>query len=79
MDEWRLAALREATGLAGSIVIGLALLDGRLSAGDAAAASDLDEMFQSERWGEDREAVRRRQARAAELAEAERFTRLLAV
>jgi chaperone required for assembly of F1-ATPase len=57
-DDWPLAALRQATALTGSIVIALALLEGRLDPASAAAAADLDEVFQAERWGWDREAVR---------------------
>jgi len=41
------------TAACGSLVIGLALLEGRLDAETAFAASQLDETFQIEQWGED--------------------------
>ncbi|MCC7271314.1 MAG: ATPase [Alphaproteobacteria bacterium] len=75
-DEWRLAALSVATSGAGSLVIGLALLAGRIDAGQAWEASQLDELFQVEQWGEDAEAAERRAALRAELAATERFARL---
>jgi len=59
------------------LVIALALLEGRLDAGEAFAASQLDESFQIEGWGEDGEQRARRAALAAEIAAAARFTSLL--
>lgn len=76
-DNLRLTALSVATGAAGSLVIGLALLEGRLTPEEAAAAAHLDELFQAERWGIDPEAERRRQAQAADLAYARLFLDLL--
>ena len=43
----------------------------------AFAASQLDETFQIEAWGEDSEAMARRQGLAADIAAAARFARLL--
>jgi chaperone required for assembly of F1-ATPase len=77
-DDLRLTALSVATGAAGSLVIGLALLDGRLTPEQAAASAQLDELYQAERWGIDREAEIRRAAQAADLAHARRFLDLLA-
>jgi chaperone required for assembly of F1-ATPase len=76
-DDLRLTALSVATGAAGSLVIGLALLERRLTPAEAAAASQLDELYQAERWGIDREAETRRAAQAADLAHARRFLDLL--
>ncbi len=72
-----LTALHAATTAGGSLVIALALLEGRLDAEGAFAASQLDESFQIERWGEDYEAADRRAALKADIATAARFVALL--
>jgi len=72
-DLFALTALAAMTGSAGSLVIALALAEGRLSADEAADAALLDEMFQAEKWGSDPEAERRRAAIRADLAAAKRF------
>ncbi|HJT15590.1 MAG TPA: ATP12 family protein [Dongiaceae bacterium] len=72
-DLFALTALAAATGSAGSLVIALALAEGRLSADEAADAALLDELFQAEKWGSDPEAERRRAAIRADLAAAKRF------
>jgi chaperone required for assembly of F1-ATPase len=77
-DDFRLTALQALTGACGSLVIALALLEGRLDAAAAFAASQLDETFQIEAWGEDAEAVQRSQAVAADIKAAARFLELLA-
>ncbi|HUJ03168.1 MAG TPA: ATP12 family protein [Rhizomicrobium sp.] len=61
---FELAALHAAAAIMGSLVLALALADGRLTAADAFAASRIDEGFQAEKWGTDAEA----EARAARLA-----------
>jgi chaperone required for assembly of F1-ATPase len=76
-DDFRLTALQDLTAVCGSLVIGLALLDGRLDAAGAFAASQLDETFQIEAWGEDAEAAARRQALAGDIEAAARFAALL--
>ena len=77
-DRFRLTGLSLAVGAAGSLVIGLALAEGRLDADAAFDAAELDASFQIERWGEDDEARRRRAAVRADLALAERWFALLA-
>jgi chaperone required for assembly of F1-ATPase len=76
-DDFSLTALHAATTACGSLVIALALLEGRLDAGEAFAASQLDESFQIEAWGEDKEQAERRAALAAEIAAAAEFMSLL--
>jgi chaperone required for assembly of F1-ATPase len=76
-DPWRLLALYEATQLTGSLVIGLALLEGRLDAEDAWRAAHVEEDYQIERWGEDSEAARRRAGLRADLDAVMRFLALL--
>jgi chaperone required for assembly of F1-ATPase len=59
------------------LVIGLALIEGRLDAQEAFAASQLDESFQIEGWGKDAEQAERRRALAADIEAATRFLLLL--
>ncbi|HEV8388878.1 MAG TPA: ATP12 family protein [Dongiaceae bacterium] len=72
-DLYALTALAAITGSAGSLVIALALAEGRLSPDQAADAALLDELFQAEKWGSDPEAERRRASIRADLAAAKRF------
>jgi chaperone required for assembly of F1-ATPase len=76
-EDFALTALHAATTACGSLVIALALLEGRLDAGAAFAASQLDESFQIEAWGEDKEQAERRAALGAEIAAAARLASLL--
>lgn len=76
-DDFALTALQAVTMACGSLVIALALVEGRLDAAAAFAASQLDESFQIEAWGEDAEQTRRRRALAAEIGAAARFLSLL--
>jgi chaperone required for assembly of F1-ATPase len=62
-DPVALAALHVMTTLTGSALLALAVARGRLSADEAWRAAHVDEDFQIERWGEDHEARRRREAR----------------
>jgi chaperone required for assembly of F1-ATPase len=76
-DNFSLTALHAATAACGSLVLALALLEGRLDADQAFAASQLDESFQIEAWGEDAEQAERRAALAAEIVAAAWFISLL--
>lgn len=77
LDDFRLTALHTLTAACGSLVIALAVMEGRLDAEAAFAASQLDETFQIEAWGEDAEAMARRQALAADITATARFLELL--
>ena len=77
LDDFALTALHTATAACGSLVIALALLEERIGADEAFAASQLDETFQIEGWGEDAEQAGRRRALAADIAAAARFASLL--
>jgi chaperone required for assembly of F1-ATPase len=77
-SDFQMAALDRAASLTGSIVLGLAMLDRRLSAADAFAAAHVDEEYQAETWGRDAAAEARKAYLLAELAAAERVFRLLA-
>lgn len=61
--DMELAALHSATAATGSLIIALALAEARIDVEAAFAASQVDESFQAERWGEDAEEA----ARCAEL------------
>jgi chaperone required for assembly of F1-ATPase len=63
----KLAALHIMTTVTGSCVIALALALGRIGVDDAFAAANVDEDYQMARWGEDAEALARRQARLQDL------------
>lgn len=76
-DDWRLGGIAMAVGIASSLVIGLALAEGRLGADGAFEAAELDATYQIEKWGEDAEATARRVEIRAELAAAGRFLGLL--
>jgi chaperone required for assembly of F1-ATPase len=76
-DDFRLTALHALTTACGSLVIGLAVMERWIDAAEAFAASQLDETFQIEEWGEDAEATARREALAADIAAVARFLRLL--
>ena len=77
LDDFRLTALHTLAAACGSLVIALALLEGRLDAATAFAASQLDETFQIEAWGEESEAAERRRALEADIEAAARFLSLL--
>jgi len=73
LDDWRLVGLHAATTALGSVVLGLALLEGALDAEQAFAASLLDELYEIERWGLERDAQRRQQALRRDLDAIDRF------
>ena len=77
MDDMALTALNTATALLGSVVLALALDRGHIDAIQACAAAHLDDDFQAERWGSDRDAEARRTAIEAELTSLEGFLRHL--
>jgi chaperone required for assembly of F1-ATPase len=71
-----LAGLSALVTIAGSLVLALALVEGALTADEAWAAAELDELWQAEQWGEDDLAAERREARRSEFAAAARFVAL---
>lgn len=76
-DDLRLAALAVAVPTTGSLVVGLAMVEGRLDAEQAFAVAEFDESYQIERWGEDAEAAQRRATRRHDLAQVMRFLDLI--
>ncbi len=77
LDDYRLAALSSAVSVSGSLVVALALVDGRLEAGEAFDAAELDASYQIERWGEDAEASARRGGVRRDLVAVSEFLHLL--
>jgi chaperone required for assembly of F1-ATPase len=73
LDDTALTALQAATAACGSLVVALALIEGRIDADAAYHASQLDELYQAEQWGEDEAAAERRAALKEEIAVARRF------
>ena len=76
-DDLALTGLAAAVKAASSLVIGLALARRRIDAAEAFALSQLDELYQAERWGEDAEAAKARAALRRELEAAARLLELV--
>ena len=76
LDPFVLGALNVLTTGTGSLLIGLAVVRGRLSLEEAWQAAQVDEAYQVEKWGEDAEAAARRTAIKADLAATVRFLEL---
>ena len=72
-----LSALYNLTHLAGSLVIALAVSEGRIGAARAFEAAQLDELFQIERWGEDPLAAQRHENIRKDMAAMAQFLALL--
>ncbi|MFN4087886.1 MAG: ATP12 family protein [Alphaproteobacteria bacterium] len=73
LDADALTTVSCAAAAAGSLVLALALVEGRLDAEATAAAAQLDEIWQAERWGDDPQAAERRAAVLAEIDAAARY------
>jgi chaperone required for assembly of F1-ATPase len=72
-----LSALYNLTHIAGSLVIGLAVSEGRLPAADAFTAAQLDELYQIERWGADPIATQRHEGIKHDIEAGAHFLALL--
>jgi chaperone required for assembly of F1-ATPase len=77
LDDLTLAGVQNATSELGSLILALALLEKRISAEEAFAASQVDETFQIEQWGEDAEATARRAALRADIQATRRYLDLV--
>lgn len=76
-DVWRLTVAQAACAASGSLVLALALADGRLTGVETFELSQLDETYQIEQWGEDWEAADRRDVLKRDILAAERLLKLL--
>ncbi len=72
-----LAGLTNLTQWMGSVVLALAVSDGRLDAGAAFEAAELDALYQIEKWGADAEQTRRLDRLRRDIEAAGRFMTLL--
>jgi chaperone required for assembly of F1-ATPase len=73
LDDMALAALYAAVAACGSLVLGLALLEGRITPEEALELSLIDERFQAESWGANLIFARRCEALGADITAAARF------
>ncbi|HEY4077322.1 MAG TPA: ATP12 family protein [Rhizomicrobium sp.] len=69
-DAWALAGLHVIASITGSVVLALAVAEGRTSGVHAFQLSRIDEIYQAEKWGEDTEATKRTANLAHELDKA---------
>lgn len=76
-DPFGLTALHDLVALSGSLILGLAVAEGRLAAAEAWAASRIDEDWQAEQWGADAEAEEAAAVKFADFEAAARFIALL--
>ena len=76
LDAFALTALHDLVTLPGSLILGLAVLRGRLDAETAWKLARIDEEFQADRWGRDEDADLAAQGRLEAMRNAERFYRL---
>jgi chaperone required for assembly of F1-ATPase len=76
-SDWELAALHSMTSISGSVVVALALLEGRIGLEEAWRAGQVDELFQLDKWGSDPLALQALEARERDLKAAHRFALLL--
>ena len=77
LDPFHLTAVADLTGLCGSLLLALAVAEGRLSPDSAIEAALADENYQTRRWGEDEEAAERRRRIARDIHVAARFAACL--
>lgn len=68
-----LTALHDLISLSGSLVLGLAVAHGRLTADEAWALSRIDETWQAEQWGDDEEAAEAAEIKRLAFGHAEAF------
>ncbi|PHQ70564.1 MAG: ATPase, partial [Sneathiella sp.] len=78
-EDMTLAPLYNITALCGSLVIGLAVLDGHITAETAFEAGEIDETHIMEQWGEDEEALTRRKNNKESLMASVRFLQLCGI
>lgn len=74
-DPFRLAGLHQMTTLTGSMILALAVADGRLDVAEAWRLAHVDEDWNISLWGEDEEAQARRASRFTDMRAADLFLR----
>lgn len=78
LDAFALAGLSPLITITGSLIIALAVAEGAIALDTAWAAATVDEAWQIDQWGEDKDEAQRLEARRREFAAAHRFLGLLA-
>jgi len=78
-DPWKLAALAASVKLLGSLVLALALIEGRIDADAAFELSHLEEVHETDKWGIEEEKEKRLHRIREEIASAGKFLMLLNV
>ena len=73
LDGFALTALHDLVTLPGSLILGLAVIRGRLTATEAHRLSRVDEDYQTGIWGQDKEAMSAAQNRLVAMIAAESF------
>lgn len=76
LDDWTLGAAGAAAAAGGSLIVALALGAGRIDGAQASRIVLLDEIWQAERWGKDKEESARQDGIAMDMATAARFAEL---
>jgi chaperone required for assembly of F1-ATPase len=76
-DAFHLAGLSPLVTLSGSLVLALALAEGEMTEEETWTASELDDLWQAEQWGEDDLATTAREDKRREFRAAARFLALL--
>lgn len=76
MSEFQVAAFHDLVGISGSLILGLAVFDGFVSAETAWNLSRLDEDWQIEQWGQDDEAQEVAEQKYASMVNAHTFLQL---
>lgn len=67
-DDFRLTILRHAADVSGSLILALALTERHLTPEQIFELSELDALFQMEKWGADEETIKRHEAMKRDLA-----------
>jgi chaperone required for assembly of F1-ATPase len=76
-DDYRLTGLQQAVDVSGSLVLGLALSEGHLTAEQIFAAAEIDAFYQAETWGEDSDIVKKQASILRDLKNCEGWFALL--
>ncbi|MBV1885717.1 MAG: ATPase [Parvibaculaceae bacterium] len=77
VPDFALAGLHNVISITGSLILGFAILRGRLDAEEAFELAHVDEAYQAELWGEDSEAQERLALRRIELEQSAFYLTLL--
>lgn len=77
LTPFELAAFHDLVALSGSLILGFAVIEGRLTAEEAWALSRVDELFQIEQWGADEEAAEADEVKRQSFLQAALFYRVV--